>query len=71
MTNYNYKQDIIDTFTYYLVIQCRNGTRLSIGQDTDYDKAKALLDSFIQYKEESGLIDVTYHLVKISPEIIV
>jgi len=67
------EQKIIDTYTYYLIIESRNsdGSVCHIKQDTDYNRIKSLFDSIIEDQEESGITNVTYRLIKISPEFIV
>lgn len=64
---------IIDNYTYYLIIEYRNsdGSVWRCKQDTDYNRIKSLFDSIIEDQEESGITNVTYRLIKVSPEFIV
>lgn len=65
------EEKIIEQYTCYLIIEYRNGSVNTIDKKYDYNRAKELFDSIIEEQEESGLIDVTYRLIKISPEFIV
>ena len=64
------EEKIIDTYTYYLIIEYRNGSVNTIDKSRDYDRAKSMFDSIIEEQEESGITNVTYRLIKVSPEFI-
>lgn len=67
------EEKIIDTYTYYLIIESRNsdGSVCHIKQDTDYNKIKSLFDSIIEDQVKYDIAKhLTYKLIKISPEFI-
>jgi hypothetical protein len=65
------EQKIIDTYTYYLIIEYRNGSVCHIKQDTDYNRIKSLFDSIIEDQVKYDIAKhLTYKLIKISPEFV-
>jgi hypothetical protein len=63
---------IIENYTYYLIVEYRNGSINDVELDDDYDRIKRLFDSIINDEKKFGDKNnpVTFRVIKITPEFV-